>query len=178
MAPRQRFEARHSAPFYAVMAFAGLVAVGLALYAGLTVPRVDMQGREISGGTLWAMIGVAIVAMSFYIRRGIVRLRDRRPVVTIDHRGVTLRINKIWVLSWEQISHAELRGLTFRSRLDLQIDPEIHAAMRLPTFLFDDNFVSVKQKPFTVGVWGQGLDRQMRQALDAVRAFQPNIVKR
>lgn len=178
MARRQRFEVRHSVPFYALMAGAGTLAAILALYVGLSAPTSDAQGRPVSLGAMWAMIAVAILAMGFYVHRGITRIRNRDPVITVDKQGVTLRINKIWDIPWDSISRVEVRGMALRTRLDLQVDPEIHAAMRLPSFLFDDNFVSVRGKPFTIGVWSQGLDHSMRDAFESIRAWRPNLIKR
>ena len=178
MAPRQRFVARHSIPFYAVMAAGGLVIGGLALYTGVTAPTADAEGRPISGVMLWAVVGVAILSLSYYIRRGVVRVLDRSPVVSIDEHGVALRIGKIWQIGWDKINKVELRGILLRARLEMQIDPEIHAAMRLPSLLSDDNFTSVKQKPFTIGIGSQGLDRKLSDALASIRAWRPHLVKR
>jgi len=178
MVPRQRFEARHSVPFYIFMALGGLFVAGLAIYTGATARTVDAEGRPVNTLMLWGVIGIAVVALGYYIQRGVTRVRDRRPVVSIDQHGVTLRIDKIWEIPWDQITRVELHGFMMRVRLEMQIDPQMHADMHLPTFLSDDNFIAIKRKPFTIGIGGQGLDRKMSEALDSVRGWRPNLVKR
>ena len=92
---------------------------------------------------------------------------------------MALRIGKVWRIGWDQINKVELRGILLRARLEMQIDPEINAAMRLPSLLSDDNFTSVKQKPFTIGIGSQGLDHKLSDALaEHPRSWRPHLVKR
>jgi hypothetical protein len=182
MAPRPPVRINYFRPFYLGMLALGLTALVMVFMIAmggvkptLNVPGTDMQAND----SLMFVAGAAVLfCMGFYMWRALDRLRDPGPVIEVRSEGVMLRIREARRYPWDDITMVAMGRHRMRSRLEITVSPERFAELRLPTLFVDDNFSALRNKPFTIGITGQGLDRPLTDALEEIKRHRPNLVAR
>ena len=182
MAPRPPVQINYSRPFYLAMLALGLVALVLVfmmvtggMKPALNVPGTDQQASD----SLMVIAGIAVLlCMGYYMLRALNRLRDPGPVIEVRPEGVQLRIREPRRFLWKDVTMVAMGRQRMRARLEITVSPELFAELRLPNLFVDDNFSSVRTKPFTIGITGQGLDKPRTAAFEEIKRHRPNLVAR
>ena len=182
MAPRPPVQINYSRPFYLAMLALGLVALVLVfmmatggMKPALNVPGTDQQASD----SLMVIAGIAVLlCMGYYMLRALNRLRDPGPVIEVRPEGVQLRIREPRRFLWKDVTMVAMGRQRMRARLEITVSPELFAELRLPNLFVDDNFSSVRTKPFTIGITGQGLDKPLTDAFEEIKRHRPNLVAR
>lgn len=173
------FQVYYAKPFHLLMLTLGVVGTVLALnmlVESLTDPAAVPEATEESRQFVWfACVAIGGV-MGYYAWRALRRLTDKRPFMHVDDKGLTVRIDGERHFPWEQIMRVTLGSHKMRARLEVTLQPEVYATLRLPGMLSDDNVTAVRRKPYTIGIAGQGLDQSPKVMYEAVRRFRPDIV--
>ena len=180
MAPRPPLQINYGRAFYLGMLALGLVALALMFLMAtggtkpvLTVPGTNTQADD----SMMYFAGAAVfLCMGYYMLRALNRLRDPGPVIEVRPEGVMLRIKEPQRFLWADITHVAMGRHRMRARLEITLDPELFSKLRLPGLFVDDNFATIRNKHFTIGVTGQGLDRPLTDALEEIKRHRPNLV--
>ena len=170
MARRERLEIRFSRTFHVSLAAIGFILpaiVGIWLLANYD--RLVVEGS--AGRLVWLGLGAA--AMLYYAGRSIAKLRETRPQLVIDSKGVWLGFGRDVLLPWVDIHLARPRGT--RRTLQIGITPELYARLNLSLFNLDDHLTAVPGGGTSVGVRFGGLDRPMREVYEAMRTWKPGL---
>ncbi len=179
MAPKPPFEVRYSRPFYLSMLVIGLVCSVAAIKLAFDPPR--LPGAEVAPhlpSYMWILLGGLLLTMGAYLWRAMKRLTSPLPALGVRAEGIVLNIGVPRLLRWEEIESATMGRYHMRNRIELKIAPQRFAEFNLPKLFADDNFMAIRQKPSTIGITGQGLDRSLDEIMQAVRAIRPNLAQR
>ncbi len=172
-------EVRYSRPFYLSMLVLGLVCSVAAIKLGIDPPRTpDTEATATLSPFIWILLGGLLVTMAAYMWRAIKRLTTPLPAIVVRPEGIVMHIGQPRLFRWEEISDVAMGRRNMRDRLEIGITHERFVELNLPKLFSDDNFAAVRQKPDTIGITGQGLDRTLRNVLDAIRARRANLIKR
>lgn len=173
MAKRERIEIRFSQTFHLTLAAIGLL-LPVAAAIWLLVNYEAMSGAGSGGRLLW--LGLCAAGLLYYTGRAVVRLRERRPQIVIDAKGVWLGFGRDVLLPWAAIRLARPRGV--RRTLQIGITPELYSRLHLSLWNLDDNLTAVPGGGASVGVRFNGLDRPMREVYEAIRTWKPDLPTR
>ncbi|MBX3500126.1 MAG: hypothetical protein KF889_11830 [Alphaproteobacteria bacterium] len=170
MPKRERLEIRFSQTFHVTLAAVGIMLpAASALWVLANYDR--MVGEESSGRLI--LLGLGAAGLLYYAIRSILRLRETRPQIVIDNKGIWLGFGRDVLLPWADIRLARPRGM--RRTLQIGITPELFGRLNLSLFNLDDNLTAVPGGGASVGVRFNGLDRPMRDVYDAIRAWKPGL---
>ena len=176
---RRALEVRYSRPFYLSMLVIGMVCSVAAVKLAIDPPLGPTSSPEPGRSTfLWILLAGILLTMANYMWRAIRRLTSPLPVIVVRHEGIVLLIGQPRLFRWQEITAVAMGRHHTRGRLEITVTPERFAELTLPKLFSDDNFTAVRQKPSTIGITGQGLDRPLLDVLNAVRARRANLVKR
>lgn len=182
MAPRPPLQINYAPAFYLAMLALGLTALALVfvMATGNVQPALPMQSADGERSTSMLLFAGAAVlfCMGYYMWRAFDRLRNRGPVIEVRPEGIMLRIREDRRYPWNDVTQVALGRHRMRTRLEITISPERFAELRLPNLFVDDNFAGIRNKPFTIGITGQGLDRPLTDALEEIKRHRPNLVAR
>ena len=182
MAPRPPLRINYARAFYLAMLALGLTALALMflMVTGGVKPALTVPGTNVEAdNSLMYFAGAAVVfCMGYYMWRALDRLRNPGPIIEVRPEGVMLRIREDKRYPWSDITQVGLGRHRLRTRLEITIAPERFAELRLPNLFVDDNFAAIRNKPFTIGITGQGLDRPLTDALEEIKRHRPNLVAR
>jgi hypothetical protein len=129
--------------------------------------------------TRFVMFAILALAMAYYVFIGLKRCLNRTPQLVIDNDGITLGFGRDRRIPWSDIPWVGVRRLAIRPQLQIGIAPEtfLAADLKLSNWNLDDNLRSIRGAPAAVMVRDNGLDASASAMLDAVKAFQPNLIK-
>lgn len=172
-------DVHYSRPFYVGMLAVGLVCCVIAVdYATAihtaTTPQDSAAG---SPAVIWLIAGAVILCMAYYMVRALRRLGNARTPITIRADGIVLLIGGPQRFGWNDVVAVKMGRFHMRDRLELTVTRQRFETLALPGLLSDDNFMAVRQKPFTIGITGQGLDRRPGEIFDAIRRCRPELVQ-
>lgn len=183
MAPRPPLQVNYARPFYLAMLALGLTALVLMVMIAtgnvrpaLTPPAGDAAQGEPDMTLLYFGAAAVLFCMGYYMWRALKRLHDPGPVIEVRPEGVMLRIGQPRRYLWQDIAMVGMGRHRMRSRLEITVTPELFAQLRLPNLFVDDNFTGIRNKPFTIGITGQGLDRPLTDAFEEIKRHRPNLV--
>ncbi len=157
----------------------GLVCCVVAIKLALDPPRPP--GTDVAPhlpSYMWILLGGLLLTMGAYMWRALKRLTSPLPALGVRHEGLVLNIGGPRLLRWEEIESVMMGRYHMRNRIELKIAAERFAELNLPKLFADDNFMAIRQKPNTIGITGQGLDRNLLEILEAVRVRRANLIKR
>lgn len=183
MAPHQPLQVNYGRAFYLSMLTLGFVALTTMFYLFLTdspqnAPAAPGDPAQPDPEILWVAAAAMLFCMGYYMLRALRRLVDPGPVIEVRPEGILLRIGEPRRYLWNEIQLVTLGRQRMRARLEIQVTPDRFVELRLPTLFADDNFVGIRNRPFTIGITGQGLDRPLSDVFDEVRRLRPNLAKR
>lgn len=173
MAKRERLEIRFSQTFHLTLAAVGII-LPAAAAIWMAVNYEKLSAEDSSGRFLW--LGLCVAALLYYAGRAIARLRETRPQIIVDSKGVWLGFGRDVLLPWSDIQLARPRGV--RRTLQIGITPELYGRLNLSLFNLDDNLTAVPGGGASVGVRFNGLDRPMRDVYEALRTWKPGLPTR
>lgn len=181
MAPHTPLQINYARAFYLSMMALGLVALVLVviLATGDVEPVLSPQAEaagERDPTVLWFAGAAILFCMGYYLLRALRRLHNPGPVIEVRPEGIMLRIGEPRRFLWDEVSRVALGRHRMRQRLEITVAPDRFIELRLPTLFVDDNFVGIRNKPFTIGITGQGFDRPLSDAYDEIRRYRPNLV--
>jgi hypothetical protein len=166
--------------FYLAMLALGLTALALVFLMSTGEVKPILPAQSADGERDMSMLlfaGAAVLlCMGYYMWRAFDRLRNRGPVIEVRPEGIMLRIRENRRYPWSDVTQVALGRHRLRQRLEITVSPERFAELRLPTLFVDDNFAAIRNKPFTIGITGQGLDRPLMDALEEIKRHRPNLV--
>ncbi|MDP2331925.1 MAG: hypothetical protein Q8M19_14640 [Reyranella sp.] len=138
-----------------------------------TTPTISLNDSR------FVMFSILVLAMAYYVFIGLKRCLDRTPQLVIDQDGITLGFGRNRRIPWSDIPWVGIRRLAIRPQLQIGIAPEtfLAADLKLSNWNLDDNLRSIRGAPAAVMVRDNGLDISASAMLDAVKAFQPNLIK-
>jgi hypothetical protein len=173
MAKRERLEVRFSQTFHVTLAAIGVILpVVAAIWLAANFERLVGEG---SNGR-FVFLGLCAAGLLYYAGRAIARLRETRPQIIVDNKGVWLGFGRDVLLPWSDIRLARPRGI--RRTLQIGITPELYGRLNLSLFNLDDNLTAVPGGGASVGVRFNGLDRPMRDLYEAIRIWKPGLPTR
>lgn len=173
MAKRERLEVRFSQTFHITLAAIGVILPAVA--AIWLAANFERLGGEGSSGR-FIFLGLCAAALLYYAGRAIARLRETRPQIIVDNKGVWLGFGRDVLLPWADIRLARPRGI--RRTLQIGITPELYGRLNLSLFNLDDNLTAVPGGGASVGVRFNGLDRPMRDLYEAMKIWKPGLPMR
>jgi len=173
MAKRERLEIRFSQTFHITLAAIGVI-LPTAAAIWLLANYSQLVGDGSSGRLVW--LGLCAAGLLYYAGRAIARLRETRPQIIVDNKGVWLGFGRDVLLPWADIHLARPRGI--RRTLQIGITPELYGRLNLSLFNLDDNLTAVPGGGASVGVRFNGLDRPLRDVYDAIRTWKPGLPTR
>lgn len=182
MAPRPPLRINYARPFYLAMLALGLTALVLMFLIATgdvkpaITPPADATQGEPDMGLIYFGAAAVLFCMGYYIWRALKRLHDPGPVIEVRPEGVMLRIKEPRRYLWNEITMVAMGRHRMRGRLEITVSPDRFAELRLPNLFVDDNFTGIRNKPFTIGITGQGLDRPLLDAFEEIRRHRPNLV--
>jgi hypothetical protein len=172
-------EVRYSRPFYLTMLVIGLVCSVAALKLAIAPPNAPGSDLPMARPTvLWILLGGLLLTMGAYMWRALKRLTTPAPAILVRHEGLILNIGEPRLFRWDEIVSVTMGRYHLRNRLEIAVEPQRFAELNMPRLFSDDNFMAVRQKPDTIGLTGQGLDRSLFEIMDAIRARRANLVRR
>jgi hypothetical protein len=168
----------YSRPFYLSMLVLGLVCSVAAIKLGIDPPRAPGTDTAIKiSGVVWVLLAGLLVTMAAYMWRAIKRLTTQLPAIVVRSEGIVMNIGQPRLFRWDEISAVAMGSRNLRSRLEISVAHERFVELNLPKLFSDDNFAAVRQKPDTIGITGQGLNRPLTEVLAAIRARRANLIK-
>lgn len=173
MAKRERLEIRFSQTFHLTLAAIGVI-LPVAAAIWLLLNYEALAGAGSSGRFLW--LGLCVAGLLYYAGRAIARLRETRPQIVIDNKGVWLGFGRDVLLPWADIRLARPRGV--RRTLQIGITPELYGRLHLSLWNLDDNLTAIPGGGASVGVRFNGLDRPMRAVYEAILTWKPGLPSR
>lgn len=176
---RPPLEVRYSRPFYLSMLVIGMVCSVAAIKLAIDPPRLAGSDTATRPSTfIWVLLVGILLTMAAYMWRAMKRLTTPLPAIVVRPEGLVLNIGGPRLFRWTDITAVGMGRRNLRSRLEIGVVHERFAELNLPKLFSDDNFAAVRQKPDTIGITGQGLDRPLTDVLDAIRARRANLIKR
>jgi hypothetical protein len=148
-------------------------AMGLAVVLGaLWYARANVGDAE----TPW--MGAALVAalLGVHVWQCLQRFLDPTPVVAIGPDGLALPQATDTPIPWHAITRVgATRSMILMGggRLDIEVDPDVFARIRLGKRMLGDPVVKMAGLPFGISVVAQGLDRRATDMIPAIEAYWP-----
>lgn len=174
----QPLEVRYSRPFYLSMLVIGMVCAVAAIKLALDPSGLPESVVGQRSFFLLILLAGILATMGTYMWRAMRRLTTPIPVICVRDEGIVLTIGQPRLFRWAEIKAAGLGRHRMRPRLELTVAPERFNELNLPRMFADDNFMAVRQKPDTIGITGQGLDRPLADIVAALRARRIDIAQR
>ena len=148
--------------------------MGLAVVLGaLWYVRANVGDSE----TPW--IGALMVAglLGVHVWQCLQRFLDPTPVVAIGPEGMALPQATDTAIPWHAITRVgATRSLIMigGGRLDIEIDPDVFARIRLGKRMLGDPVVKAAGMPFGISIIAQGLDHRATDMIPTIEAYWPS----
>jgi hypothetical protein len=148
-------------------------AMNLALAGGLlALALAALTQDDASIGWTGALVFLAVAL--FHLWQTIAQIRDARPVVAVTRQGLVLPSAADEVIEWSAIGRVDYRaGAIAGARVDIDIDPAIHARMRMGQRAMGDAIVRRRGVAGGFSILTTGLDRDGAALYAAIRRHWP-----
>ena len=129
--------------------------------------------------TRFVLFALLTGAMLYYVGLGLTRCLNRQPQVVIDREGIALGFGRDQRFAWSDVLWVRLGRVALRPQLQIGLTPEsfVAANLKLSMWNLDDGLRPIRGMPAAISVRDNGLDTNAAAMLDAVKRFQPNLVK-
>lgn len=112
------------------------------------------------------------VLMAFYVWQLVGQIRDQRPLLIVAPDGLHLPASRDAPIPWPSIQRITCRAaLIGRGRIDVEVDPEIYASLRLGSRILGDAIVRRAAVRGEFAILMQAADRSAVEAFTAIRRY-------
>lgn len=132
-----------------------------------------LRHGDVERGPLFASVFFALL-MAFYVWNLVNQYRDRRPQIVIGPDGLLLPNALPTPVPWSQVWNVAPPAGTFtRTRLDIDIAPEIYARMKLGQRFMGESIVRRKGLGGGLTIYTTGFEHNAVELEAAIRKFWP-----
>ncbi|MBI3707245.1 MAG: hypothetical protein HY246_06150 [Proteobacteria bacterium] len=143
-------------------------AVLLLIFAAINLWKGLADGNLPSAAWFFAAL------IAFYAWHAAGQFLDRRPQIVVDAAGLLLAAASPDPIPWQHIRRATAKtGWRGRARIDLEVDPETHARLKLGQRFMGDPIVRLRGRPTGLSILTQSLDRDAQAIFVAMQRHWP-----